>query len=364
VSWNTLPPFGMIPYLTELKLKKIDGMHQFGPDYSAGKDKSFTHLKKIVLSNMPCLLEWVAEADCLSFPRLEIIECIDCYNLSTLPTSECSKKNIFPRLCVLQIFGCPKLSLPPIPCTPKTTYFHVIKEFSDTLVHYEKNELNVNSYYGDLDFDNMDKVKKISIKDVMQTSRAELQMQNSIRGPYAEECDSMSSEQYDSDTAEFSDSVRSITHERISLNEFRFFGESLARALNCLPALSELEIRYSVKYVREHRRVPYFLRTEYHDQGVQFWSSSSLQKLKVSNCRNLILPMDNRGGLLGLTSLESLTIENCGEMLCQWSTGEADPIMKPLPSSLMELTVIGVKQAGNVSAFEPNISHPSRTSRL
>jgi len=330
VSWNTLPPFGMIPYLTELKLKKIAGMHQFGPDYGGGKDKSFTHLKKIVLSNMPCLLEWVVEADCLSFPRLEIIECVDCYNLSTLPTSECSKKDIFPSLCVLQIFGCPKLSLAPIPCTSKTTYIHVVKEFSDTLVHYEKNELNVNSYFGALDFVNMDKVKKISIKDVMQTSRTELQMQ--------------SSEQYDSDTLlteEFSDSVRSMTHEKISLNEFRFCGESLARALNCLPALLELEIRYSVKYDREHKRVPYFPGTEYHDQGVQFLSSSSLQKLKVSNCRNLIVPMDNRGGLLGLTSLESLTIESCGEMLCQWSTGEADPIMKPFPASLRELTIIG-----------------------
>ncbi|RLN08890.1 putative disease resistance protein RGA4 [Panicum miliaceum] len=336
VSWNTLPPFGMIPYLTELKLKKIAGMHQFGPDYGGVKDKCFTHLKKIVLSNMPGLLEWVAEADCQSFPRLEIIECIDCCNLSTLPTSEC------PSLCVLQIFGCPKLSLRLIPCTSKTTYIHVVKEFSDKLIHYEKNELNVNGYYGALDFDNMDKVKKISIRDVIQTSRTELQMQNSLRGSCAEECDSMSSEEYYSDTcltSEFGDSVRSITHGRISLNEFRLCGESLSRALNCFPALSELEISYSVKYNREHKRVPYFVGTEYHEQGVQFLSSSSLQKLKVSNCGNLTLPVDNRGGLLGLTSLESLTIENCGEMLCQWSMGEE--IMKPFPTSLRELTIIG-----------------------
>ncbi|CAL4888665.1 unnamed protein product [Urochloa decumbens] len=319
VSWNTLPPFGMIPHLTELKLKKIAGMHQFGPDY--GGVKSFTHLKKIVLSNMPGLLEWVTEADRQLFPRLENIECIGCYNLSTLPTSECSTKNIFPNLCVLQIFGCPKLSLPPIPCSSKTTYIHVVTEFSNTLFHYEKNEMNINGYYGALDFGNMDKVKKMRIKDVMQTSRTEVENSSSRM---------LSGEL----------SVRSLTYERIRLDDFRFGGESLSRALNFLPDLLELEIRYSEKYDKEHRWISYFPGTKYHEKGeLQFLSSSSLQKLKISNCKNLILPMDNRGGLLGLTSLESLTIENCGEMLCQLFPGE-DPTTKLFPESLRELTII------------------------
>ncbi|CAN6272181.1 unnamed protein product, partial [Urochloa humidicola] len=332
VSWNTLPPFGMIPHLTELKLKKIAAMHQFGPDY--GGVKSFTHLKKIVLSNMPGLLEWVTEPDCQLFSRLENIECIDCYSLSTLPTSECS--TIFPNLCVLQIFGCPKLSLPPIPCSSKTTYIHVVKEFSDTLFHYEKNEMNINGYYGVLEFGNMDEVKKMRIKDVFQNPQTEVE-----NFPSRMSSDELISFYGLSTVLSGELSVRSGTYERIRLNDFRFCGESLSRALNFLPNLLELEISYSEKYDNEHKWISYFPGTKYQEKGeLQFLSSSSLQKLKISNCKNLILPMDNRGGLLGLTSLQSLTIENCGEMLCQLFMGEADASMKPFPASLRELTII------------------------
>ncbi|VAH11006.1 unnamed protein product [Triticum turgidum subsp. durum] len=134
VSWGTLPPFGLLPFLRELSLKSISGLRQFGPDYGGVTGKCLLQLKKVVFHDLSDLVKWVVEPNCHMFPGLESIDCSNCPNLCMMPFSECSRTN----LCRLHIDGCPKLCLPPMPHTSRLTDF-VVKKGSERLSYDGKN---------------------------------------------------------------------------------------------------------------------------------------------------------------------------------------------------------------------------------
>jgi hypothetical protein len=135
VSWGTLPPFGQLPYLKRLVLRNIAGLRFIGPNFGAGKNQCFMHLKEIVICGMPVLEKWSTEPTCHLWPVLESIECNDCPSLLALPffpdcTVSCTQGIYCPSLHSLEIIECPKLLLPPMPPAPSLTYIEVY--FVDT----------------------------------------------------------------------------------------------------------------------------------------------------------------------------------------------------------------------------------------
>uniref|UniRef100_A0A8R7U257 NB-ARC domain-containing protein n=1 Tax=Triticum urartu TaxID=4572 RepID=A0A8R7U257_TRIUA len=153
ISWNTLPPFGKLPNLKGLKLKKISGMHQFGPRCGGAAGKCFMRLKAVGFYEMAELAEWVVEPNCHSFPSLETIECIDCPNLCVMPLSEAS----FTNLRRLKVSGYPKMSLPSMPHTSTLTHLDVEK------LSYHGKKLFVSGYGGALASHNLDKVEDMTV---------------------------------------------------------------------------------------------------------------------------------------------------------------------------------------------------------
>ncbi|CAD6268655.1 unnamed protein product [Miscanthus lutarioriparius] len=87
---------------------------------------------------------------------------------------------------------------------------------------------------------------------------------------------------------------------------------------------------------------------EDHEEVVlQFPPSSSLRNVRFCGCKNLILPVEEEGGLgfCGISSLESVAIINCNKLFSRWPMGgggaQTQSIIYPLPPSLKELCLGG-----------------------
>ncbi|XP_047046960.1 putative disease resistance protein RGA3 [Lolium rigidum] len=297
VSWSTLPPFGKIPNLKVLTLKRISGMLQFGPHCGGAPGKCFMRLKKVEFLELPALAKWVVEPNCHSFPSLEIIRCVKCPNLHMMPFSEVSCTN----LCTLKVSGCPKMSLRSMPHTSTLTDL-VINEKELT---YDGKKLGASGYGGALAFNNLDKVEYMTIEAVGR-------------------CDGLFPEELDPSIV-----FRSVNS--LSLDVSHLTSKSASKVLNCFTALSVLLI------------YAHFADDDYEECVMQFPLSSSLQDLSFTDCKGLVLvPVENGGGIQeDRSSLQSLKIYSCGEFFSRWPMGDVDGAQTtyPFPASLRELHV-------------------------
>ncbi|CAL4888670.1 unnamed protein product [Urochloa decumbens] len=318
VSWSTLPPFGQIHHLRKLKLKNIVGVCQFGPDFIGGiTEKSFTHLKEVRFHDMPELVEWVGGANTHLFSRLEKIWCANCPKLTALPFSRCSGFSTqdstiwFPNLCDLSAYRCPKLSLPPLPHTRKLSSFQ-----TDTL-QYEDRKLKISRMPDELAFHNLGEVESLMISSVSSISFVDLRKLHPLRNIEVIICEEAFLRGLDDDIVLYS--VQSL-----DLSKFPLTRKSLSNLFKCFPSLSHLYVSAS---------------NEHHDEEVvlQFPPSSSLRDVQLSWCKNLILPMEDGCGFHVLSSLESVTINDCDKLLSLWSMGEAAQSINPFPPHVKEL---------------------------
>ncbi|XP_037444746.1 putative disease resistance protein RGA3 [Triticum dicoccoides] len=300
VSWSTLPPFGKLPNLKGLKLKKFFGIHQFGPRCGGAPGKCFMRLKTIEFYEMPELAGWVVEPNCCSFPSLEEIICIDCPNLCVMPLSEVCCTN----LRRLEVSGCLKMSLPSMPHTSTLTDLVVKRDGtlpSEKLLSYDGKKLVVSGYRGALASHNLDKVEDMTIG----------------------RCDGLFPEELDGSFV-FS-SVKSL---KLDVSHFARKSSS-SKVLNCFPAISVLMINGDGDH-------------DYEECVMQFPASRSLQELTFEGCKGLVLvpvEKENAGGIQEDKSLlQSLRIWSCGKLFSQWPMGESETIC-PFPASLRILDV-------------------------
>jgi len=87
---------------------------------------------------------------------------------------------------------------------------------------------------------------------------------------------------------------------------------------------------------------------EDHEEVVlQFPPSCSLRNVGFRGCKNLILPVEEEGGVgfCGISSLESVAIINCNKLFSRWPMGgggaQTQSIIYPLPPSLKKLSLEG-----------------------
>ncbi|KAF7105221.1 hypothetical protein CFC21_106054 [Triticum aestivum] len=188
VSWGTLPPFGQLLHLTSLTLISISVVREIRPGLCGVMDNSFVNLKRIVLDRLPEFVEWVGGTNAQSFSRLESISCEDCPKLCVVPFLECSVS--YANLSNFVVDNCPKLSLPPMPHTPTLTSY-IVRHGSTKLSYDCKgngNVLVINEYSGELAWDNMHEVKRISIEDLSHIPLRELIKLKSLIGLYFSRC--------------------------------------------------------------------------------------------------------------------------------------------------------------------------------
>ncbi|CAM0948584.1 unnamed protein product [Alopecurus aequalis] len=312
VSWSTLPPFGKLPNLKVLTLKRISAMRQFGPYCGGAPGKCFMRLKKLMFLELPTLAEWVVEPNCHSFTCLEIIKCVKCPNLRVMPFSEVSCTN----LCTLKVIGCPKMSLPSMPHASTLTDL-VINEKELT---YDGKKLGVSGYAGALAFHNLDKVKDLTIEGTSHISLTDIEKLKILRNLAVGRCDGLFPQELDVSIV-----FRSVKSLRLDVSHLT--RKSASKVLNCFPVLSVLEI------------YAHFADDDHEECVMQFPSSSSLQELSFTDCKGLVLvPVGNGGGIQeDNSSLHSLKTYCCGELFSRWPMGAQT--IYPFPASLRELDV-------------------------
>ncbi|RCV04575.1 hypothetical protein SETIT_1G011100v2 [Setaria italica] len=317
VSWSTLPPFGQLYHLRKLKLKNIVGICQFGPDFSGGiTEKSFTHLKEVQLHDMPELVEWIGGGNTHLFSRLERIKCSYCPKLTALPFSRCSSSSTqdntiwFPNLCYLSTDECPKLSLPPLP------HSRMLSSIRTDSLFYEERVLSI-KMPGEFAFHNLGEVEHLMTCDASLISFTDLQKLHPLRSIQVRSCEDTFLRGLDDDIVLYS--VQSL-----HLSDFIVTRKSLSNLFKCFPALSDLSVGAS---------------SEHHDEVVvlQVPPSSSLRKIWLYGCKNLILPMEDGGGFQSLLSLKSVCICDCNMLWSRWSTGEAAQGISPFSPQVEEL---------------------------
>ncbi|XBH66055.1 hypothetical protein VPH35_119527 [Triticum aestivum] len=293
VSWGTLPAFEQLPLLSSLTFKNIAGMRVFGPGFSGVTERSFLHLKTLVLENMPELVEWVGEPNSHFFSRLERIKLGGCSLLHSFPFLECSQ--CFTDLCSLHIVNCPMLThFPPMPHTTTLTDISIRNASSE--LSYTTKELTIDRYSGALAFHNMDKVEFMGSMDVPNILFSGLQNLNSLRSIHLKKCNNMFS-------AEVDDSVVLHLVENVVIKELPITGEQFSKVLKCFPVVSQLNIIL---------------------------------------CENLVLLPVEDGGLSGLRMLQSFAGFSCGKLFSRWPIGEVvggAHTIKPFPTSLRELYI-------------------------
>lgn len=325
VPWATLAPFGKIQYLRELKLRNIVGMYQFGPDFPGGTTHtSFRHLKKIVFEAMPDFVKWVGGDDNSHsfFSGLERLECISCPKLNELPLSSCSSSSCtmwFPKLRRLNITRCLELSVPLVPHTSTLTYVRV----NDSVRGFNTSKkLTLDGYNGALAFQNLGNLEEIYIGDVHNMSLIDFQQLRSLRRLTVTLCRDTFLRGLDEHVVVVFNSVRVL-----NLSGFLLTRKMLSNLFRCFPALYVLSMSPS--------------KESHEEVKLQIPSSCSLKTIRLFKCKNLILlPLDDGQGLVNLTSLRNLHIDDCGKIFSQWYMGKpAQTTSNPFPSSLLELSI-------------------------
>nr|WEA81933.1 powdery mildew resistance protein Pm60 [Triticum timopheevii subsp. armeniacum] len=308
VSWVTLPPFEYLPQLTSLTLSNIYEVSEIRHVFGGATNKSFLQLKLIVLDSLPELIEWVGVPND-SFARLETIYCRSCPNLRTLPFLREYSAGCYNHLSKLEIFDCPKLSLPPMPHSSTLIFCHV-RHSSAELTYSAGNNMYINGYNsGEVDLHNLRKVEKMSITDVSHISMTELNNLKSLRRLDVRRC---------SFTCHGLQDLVCLQYLTVyNCGVFFPWPTEAAHTIKLFPAsLETLEIE-----------------GESGMQSMALLSNlKSLRRLDVRRCSITC------HGLQDLACLQSVTVKECGNFFLR-PIEAAHTIINPLPASLEELEI-------------------------
>nr|ALO70151.1 NBS-LRR-like resistance protein [Oryza sativa] len=223
VSWNTLPPFGQIPYLQKLKLENI-AIEKFEVRY-----ESLENLKSIEFNGMLSMVEWILRVIGWRTSQASPVE----HKCMTLKTN----------LRELVVRDCPQLSLPLMPHTTKLELAKVASRPYKLLYDIHMLEIrgvdNILLTLGNLDnvlaFHDMEWLVRVTIKVCSSVPLATLQKLTSLETLAIEDCISLSSGRGESDAIQ-------IPIKHLMLRNCYITGKELSEILACCPCLSHLEM--------------------------------------------------------------------------------------------------------------------------
>ncbi|KAL6841048.1 hypothetical protein ACP4OV_029017 [Aristida adscensionis] len=341
VSWSTLPSFGHMLHLMELKLESISSMHEFGrTEFGYTKDRSFQNLTVLQFADLPQFERWVVADSGYLFSQLRKLSISNCPKLTELPFSPSigsstlhSDDTCFPKLNELIIQACPQLSLPPLPHT--STMDRVKVESTKGSFSYQRKELVIDEYSRDLAFHNMHKLEELYVCKISLLPLTSLQKLSSLKKLHIRYCGSVS---FDAQLGR----IVPLPIKCLMIYDCAMTGKELTNLLNCLLDLSYLEIFDCPNIRRLCGTHDVEMKDKDEDEeGLLLFPlhlSISLHKLEIHNCRKLSLLPEDEGGLKHLTSLQSLQIQGCDGLLSAWSMEEAI-VHRPFPQFVRELTL-------------------------
>lgn len=365
VSWNTLPPFGQIPYLRKLKLENI-AIENF-----EARAESLENLRSIEFIGMLSMTTW--ESTNL-FTQLEQLKVSNCPVLKELPLSQnlqlsqtptqqdfhpvqqilavmfqryfqafpVQQKCSMPNLHELVVQDCPQLSLPLMPYTPMLQLVEVATR--QYILLYNKYTLEIRGVDNNLcDLGNLDNVLafhdmkwlvRVTIKVCSYVPLGILQKLTSLEALTFEDCSSLSSGRGEN-------AVIKISIKHLVLRNCNITGKELSKILACCPCLSHLEMEdcngitglCMQQSVRE-------MDNDGNDVGVlQFPSkfTSTLSRLGIFSRNDITLNV-NREVLGKLKSLQWLQLGGC-DLSCAAMQAVNDD--HPLENHLKVLRVYG-----------------------
>ncbi|EAZ22490.1 putative disease resistance protein At3g14460 [Oryza sativa Japonica Group] len=191
-----------------------------------------------------------------------------------------------------------------------------VRKGDETLLYFREEELTAYHYDGALALHNLGKVKAMEIVDMLHFPLADLQNLNCLTRHSFEDCDNI-------DNTVVLHSVQSLY-----LDDCHLTGKSLTMVLSIFPALTYFNLRM---FGENH---------DIEEIVLQAPITCSLCHMSISSSKNLVLPVEDGGGLQELSSLQSLRISDCGRMFSRWCMVDAGArTSKPLPSSLRELSI-------------------------
>ncbi|EEC69807.1 hypothetical protein OsI_00114 [Oryza sativa Indica Group] len=183
-------------------------------------------------------------------------------------------------------------------------------------------KLTLDGYNGALAFQNLGNLEEIYIGDVHNMSLIDFQQLRSLRRLTVTLCRDTFLRGLDEHVVVVFNSVRVL-----NLSGFLLTRKMLSNLFRCFPALYVLSMSPS--------------KESHEEVKLQIPSSCSLKTIRLFKCKNLILPpLDDGQGLVNLTSLRNLHIDDYGKIFSQWYMGKpAQTTSNPFPSSLLELSI-------------------------
>ncbi|RCV19567.1 hypothetical protein SETIT_3G396100v2 [Setaria italica] len=374
VAWKTFPPIGEL-WLVNVPHEEISG---------SIPDKKFGNLRRLNFENLRSLKKWAVHAPCQLFPFLEVLVIRGCYNLVELSFSHsacCQQEKVpfaslFPRLSQLMIRNCPQLlSFPPVPWTEAPSSIEIEGTGSSCLhkLVYAKNsnseycltiegkEIPDSTFFDVLAFQNLTRLKELRMLSCQPMALDHLQMLSSLRTlrmscsntafPFAE-CDSHVKYQFpvefmtiDGWSASGKELTQLLTHF-LKLSELKLWSCEKITGLSVMGPLAMATTRASSSANREDKE-----QTEQDAKAEEeivalaaeglLLLPPQLQELSIVNCTELRLlfnPLEDKGGLQGLSSLQRLSVVNCPKLLSYSSSSSS---CFPFPNSLEYIRLEG-----------------------
>ncbi|KAM3215505.1 hypothetical protein ACQJBY_067495 [Aegilops geniculata] len=378
IGWKTLPPLGELWFVGDLGEE----------NQSCISGQSFGNLKRLELVKIPRLRKWAENSTCHLCSQLEVLVVKDCPELVELPFTHCQPEKevaimtCFPRLQELEIMDCPKLlSLPPIPwtlapCSAKIERagsgleeLFFLRKGGRTLgleeCYYSKKhnyyssripELNVwitgkggqdGMFWNVLAFSNLADLKELTIEDCPPLPLDHLKNLISLKSL---EIDYSGNSNVLSPADSESDVIYRLPIERLKIGYSGAHEKELTQLLSHFQDLRVLEIRGCEKLTRVGLVEQQQTTTRGEEEiaaggeGGLLLSSSHLQRLRISGCRDLSLLSSSLQELHSLRSLQIFSSLQDGK---QW------PVLGHC--SLTELSMFGAENA--FAGFVPPPTH-------
>jgi hypothetical protein len=330
VAWKTFPPIGefqLVNGAAEEISSNILGQH-------------FKILKRIELVDLATLERWTVGSSGELLSHLEELIIEGCPKLLELPFSKstCSEQEqqtTFPRLQELDISSCPKLvSLPPVPWTSSLCSVRISRVGSGfELLLYEKPRQHA-QLISSLRIENH---QAQDITTASLSTALEFDKLTGVEWLVMRRCPLLPLQK-------LSSSIKSLELSDCNM----FSGKELGQMLSCMPQLSQVRILGCEKItglgVVEQLKVE-----EIAADGGLLLLPPQLQRLDIEKLPELRLRPDGGGkggGLQGLTSLVSLTIEGCPKFLVSYLACSS---CFPFPTSLRFLELHGLEQLAPLS---------------
>ncbi|XP_072995439.1 putative disease resistance RPP13-like protein 1 [Typha latifolia] len=294
-GWNELPPLGHLPFLQILRIRSMHAVTRVGSEfYGNGKVKGFPTLEELLFEDMPKWVEWSGLRGTQLFPSLH-----------KLWISEC------PKLMEMPAFSLP-LNQRILSVSPQSSSVQGLDLHFEGYKYFEGSAANSITYLTIMHPDNLKAIEELEISFCNELMPAKgFRELISLNNLTISRCPQLLSSMNRGVKDENISHLFPQSLESLEIKDCNIASDILSRCFQNLTALSTMEICY--------------LKSDLH-WALDLQHLTRLLKLDICYCSNLTALT----GVVALTSLEDLSIQNCSDLLSLPSELSSLPSLKSL----------------------------------